>query len=242
MTKRSVLKTVRSAPTPGLRRALGVVAVAIGMALAPGAWRWVTRDARDWTPNEPRRGEEGPAISARGVERFEARDAQGRPAWQFAARRIDLSSDKRWATLEAVQSAILFRDGKPFFEMGASNVRFDQETRDWQAQDDLLVKGPDGLTIRSVSATWNEKEQRLDCPDKVTARFKGADITTVGLSYDARKGELQSLDPVSLSAPNLSARGSRAIVDVKKRIVRFPEGVSDLTIQPPLLEKYGFKR
>lgn len=241
MTKRRVRKTART-PPPSLKRALWAVGITIGVALAPGAWRWVERDARDWAPNETRKGEEGPSISARGVERFEARDAQGRPAWQFAARRIDLSSDKRWATLEAVQRAILFREGKPFFTMSASNVRFDQETRDWQAQDDLRVQGPDGLDIRSVSATWNEKEQRLDCPDAVSAHFRGADITTVGLSYDARKGELQSLDPVSLSAPHISARGSRAVVDVKNQIVVFPEGVSYMRIEPPLLEKYGLKR
>lgn len=242
MEKRGAGRSSRRAQTPGLRRAFGVLAAAIGVALAPGVWRWVTQDARDWAPNEAAADKEGPSISARGVQLFEARDAQGRKAWEFSARRIDLSSDKRWATLESVQRAILFRDGKPYLEMSASNVRFDQETRDWQAQNDLLVRGPDGLSIRSVSASWSEQEQHLSCPDAVSARFKGADITTVGLSYDARKGELQSLDRVSLSAPNLSAQGSRFIADVKNRMVRFPEGLNDLRIEPPLLEKYGLKR
>lgn len=241
MTRRAA-GTTRRAPAPGLRRALVGLCVAVGVALAPGVWRWVTQDARDWAPNEAKKGEEGPSISARDVQRFEARNPDGSMAWVFSARRIDLSSDKRWATLEAVERAVLFRDGKPYLEMSASNVRFDQETRDWQAQDDLRVKGPDGLSIRSQSASWNEKDQQLGCPDEVTARFKGADIKTIGLSYDARTSELQSFAPVSLSAPNLSAQGSRVVADVKNRIIKFPEGMSDLTIQPPLLEKYGYKR
>jgi len=232
----------RRTPTPGLGRALGALGLALSVALAPGVWRWVTQDARDWDPNEARKGEEGPSISARDVQRFEARDVDGRKVWEFTASSIDLSSDKRWATLSQVTRAVLFRQGKPYLQMSAQTVRFDQQTRDWKAEEKLHVSGPDGLSIESRQASWSEKDQRLDCPEAVQARFRGAGIQTVGLSYDARKSELQAMQPVSLRSPGLVAQGPRVVADVKNRVIQFPEGISDLTIQPPLLEKYGYKR
>ncbi len=245
MARRTEIRTgstPRGAVAPALKRAVGVLGVALGVAMAPGLWRWVTQDARDWDPNQTPKGEDGPSISARDVQRFEARDVDGRKVWEFSAANIDLSSDKRWATLSQVSRAILFREGKPNLQMSAQTVSFDQQTRDWKAEGELQVEGQDGLSIRSRQASWNEKDQRLDCPEAVRARFRGADIQTVGLSYDARKGELQSMQPVNLQAPGLSAQGSQVVADVKKRIITFPGGINDLAIQPPLLRKYGFKR
>ena len=223
------------------RRVPALALVGALLALAPGFVSWVTSDARDWAPNEKPEGKRGPSLVARRVRLFEAREPDGRRAWRFEARRIDLDADRRWATLVDVERAVLFRNGKPYLQMSAGSVRFDQQTRDWTARDDLRVAGPDGLQIRSADASWKQGEQKLACPGAVTARFRGADITTVGLAYDARAAELRSLAPVTLQAPHLLAHGSTVRADVKKRTVHFENGV-DVTIERPLLEKYGFKR
>jgi hypothetical protein len=216
------------------------LAMVAAAAFGPAAWRWVTQDARDWAGKAAPNNEKGPSVLARGVRSVVFKDERGRRAWEFAAESIEISADKRWATLVGVRRAVLFRDAKPYLRMSARHVRFDQQTRDWRAHDDLRVQGPDGLTISSRAAIWNHKAQLLDCPEPVQARLKGADISAPRLRYDAREGKIRTPDQVSMDSPGAAARGSRMTVDVKKRFIETYG--ADVTIKPPLLEKLGVKR
>lgn len=207
---------------------LGVIFGGAAILAYPGFVRWLTdtggSGGRLVVTNAP-------SIVAEGAQSIVVRDARGRKAWEFSAKRITLSPDRLYYTVTEVQRGILYRNGKPFLKLKAHQVRLNQQTRDLEATGTVSASGPDGLTVRSERADWKHQVQRLTCPDDVHASIRGLKIDTRAAYYEAKTGKLHCPQTVMIKSERATLQGANAVADTKTRRVEFNQAVH-LAITP----------
>jgi lipopolysaccharide assembly outer membrane protein LptD (OstA) len=170
----------------------------------------------------------GPAIEASGLQSLIVRE-NGRKVWEFAAERIAISPDHRYATAHNVSRGVMYRNNKPYFSVKAARVRLDQQTRNWQARGQLRAEGPDGLVIESKEAKWTHKTQQLVCEGPVQAQVRDMRINTRGVRYDAPNKQLLCPQPVimhSRRATMQTQTGTQVVAYLDERRVEFQGGVA----------------
>jgi hypothetical protein len=206
-------------------------ALALFIGVSPIVWRWL-RD--EDTPTSPASDPQSPAVEATGAQSIVMRE-DGRKVWEFSAQRITISPDHRYATATGVQRGVMYRDNRPFIRMQATQVRMNQETRDWQAKGALKAQGPDGFSIQSPQAQWTHAKQQLQCPTNVQATLRGMKIATRQVVYDAGRSELRCPQPVEVTSPRATMKtqhGTQVVADIKRRRVEFQGGV-EIVVRPP---------
>ncbi len=162
------------------------------------------------------------------------RDEKGQRIWSITARDIAVSLDKRYVIATDLKRGIYFRDDKPYLYLKAARVRFDQTTHDWHSPDAFTVRGPDGFTLKSRDASWNNKLKTLDCPQQIVATLKGATITAAQVVYNANTSQLQSRQPINVTKQGIEIKGSPGVADLKNQTVTL--GGSEITIPPKDVE------
>lgn len=207
-----------------------IVAAVLGM---PRFLRWLRHDDTPPILSDPALNT-GPSVSARGMEMVE-RDEKGQRIWQIRARDIAVSLDKRYVIATDLERGVYFRDDKPYLYLQAARVRFDQTTRDWHSPAAFTVRGPNGLTLKSRDARWNNATKTLDCPQPVVATLKGATLKTSQVVYHANTSQLRLRQAVRVQKNGSEIVGTPGIVDLKNQTVTL--GGSEITIPPQAVQR-----
>lgn len=176
-----------------------------------------------------------PLIEATGLQTFTVRE-NGQIAWTFSADRIVVSGDKLYATATGLRKGILYRDGKPFLQLQAQQVRLNQQTRDLDATGTVSAQGPDGLVVSTDHALWTHRLKRLDCPNNVRATLRGLTFTTRRVFYDANQGKLHCPQPYKVEGSGVTLSGAGAVADTKTQIIR-SRGTGEIVIRPSTFSK-----
>lgn len=209
--------------TPWLMGAAALLAA----TLLPPAWRWLRDD--DALPGQGQ-SDSGPAIEARNVGSIIASE-NGQRVAEFAAARVEISSDRRFATATNVTNGVLYRDGKPFLWLRAGRVKFNQQTRDWEADGNLHASGPNAFAIASQSAQWTQGKSELRCSGPVQATYRGARISSTGTVYNAKDGTLSCPQPLEVRSKAVTIQSPKATAYIKERRVESQSGVQ-ITVHP----------
>ncbi len=152
--------------------------------------RWED-DPQD-TPVSP--GPKTPPIMAEDVQKVRVREPQtGRLAWEFSAKRITVDASHVWTTATDVRDAVIYREGKPYLQLQAREVRLNQQTRDVDATGSVHAKLPQGFTIQTQRALWTHQLGRLEANGTVKAQGRdGLIIQTQRAVWTQRHSQLEA--------------------------------------------------
>lgn len=227
--RRSPLQARTVAPSFIWRFARTVLVLSACGLFAVVVARWLS-DEGDVVSGPPH-SSQGPSIVAEGIEHIVIRD-KGRRVWEFAARKITISPDRKYAVATGMRRAILYRNEKPYLQLQASSVRLNQQTFDAEATGGVTASGPEGIEIRTERALWTQSRRVLQCPATVQVRVRGLTVQTRDVSYDMPQSRLHCPQRIEVQGPRISLRGLRAVVDVKNRRVEFNGGTEFVVKQP----------
>jgi LPS export ABC transporter protein LptC len=213
-----------AAPRSCLRR---LAVLALSVAAGVWLWQWVSTDDEGKPIAEQ---SDEPSLQIVNLQSFLVRRG-GLPLWEISARRVEVSSDRQSTRASGVGKATLFREGKPYLLITASQLVLSNTTNDLEATGQVTASGPDGFSFKTSRAVWRNLTQIVKCPNPVTAKLRGVVFQTKQLRYDWNKGILTCPDPVEVRAPGAVFRGKNLEASLKKRQVRLEGGV-ELVFDP----------
>ncbi|HVA38015.1 MAG TPA: LPS export ABC transporter periplasmic protein LptC [Candidatus Dormibacteraeota bacterium] len=114
-------------------------------------------------------------------------------AWRFRAKRIITAPDGVTTTLEDVESAALYKSGKPYLEMTADRVTINMSTRDITVSGHVILKSANAPVARSLRTdviTWNNALQLLSIPSATTITSAGDRIQVGSVQWNVVTGQI----------------------------------------------------
>ena len=116
--------------------------------------------------------------------------SNGKKAWAFQAGAIEVSKNRRFATLTGLKKGSLVKDDKPIASLSAKKVIYDIFTRDLTVPGGAEFKLKDGPSFKVRDASWDARESRLTCEKGVDAELAGSTLHGKRLIADLSKKEL----------------------------------------------------
>lgn len=158
-----------------MRRLAAVAALAF---LAAG-FAWAMR----YDPADEARALPTPSVSpeARGA-RVVVRD-KGQPRVDLQARTARMTPDQSQATLEDVQRAVVFKDGKEYLRVRAARIVFDRRTQNFVAMGGVEVTSPKGDWLRAPQMAYDDAAGVLTFSQGVEFRVGGHRARARSLRY-----------------------------------------------------------
>jgi|GEM_PF-5848890 len=114
-------------------------------------------------------------------------------AWRFRAKRITTTPDGSITTLEDVESAALFKSGKPYLELHADRVIINVGTRDITVSGHVQlqsVNSPIARVLKTDVITWSNALQLLSIPTATTVTSNGERLTLGSVRWNVATGEI----------------------------------------------------
>jgi LPS export ABC transporter protein LptC len=200
-------------------------------ALVFGAWTVLNNG--DVPPETNEAGKHPIAVEADGARSIIVRK-NGQKLWEFAAKKIEITADHSYATATGIEKGVLYKDGKPQWQLTAQNLKLDQRTNDVDARGGVSATGPNGLSVKTRRAVWKQQAERLVCPEVIDASMHGFKVSSGSASYESKTDELRCATSVTVTSSSATLKSPRAIAHPKQGIVSF-EGGTDILIHKSAL-------
>ena len=128
------------------------LAAVTALAFLAAGFAWAMR----YDPTEEAHRSPTPTVSpeARGA-RVVVRD-KGQPRVDLQARAARLTPDQSQATLEGVERAVVFKDGKEYLRVRAARIVFDRRTQNFVAMGGVEVTSPKGDWLRAPQMAYDD--------------------------------------------------------------------------------------
>ncbi|TAM87269.1 hypothetical protein EPN42_11665 [bacterium] len=114
-------------------------------------------------------------------------------AWRFRAKRIVTSADGSLTTLEDVESAALYKNGKVYLKLHADRVSVNTRTRDLTVSGHVQLQGANEPIVRTLQTdviTWNNALQLLSIPSATTLTSQGDRLTIGNMQWNVATGRI----------------------------------------------------
>lgn len=98
---------------------------------------------------------------------------KGSPQVDLRARRVEVTPDQQRATLQDVQRATVFREGREFLRVRADRIVLNRKTNNFMASGGVEVTSPEGDWLRAPSLVYRNEEAVLVFPEGVEFQIRG---------------------------------------------------------------------
>lgn len=98
---------------------------------------------------------------------------KGSPQVDLHARLVEVTPDQQRATLQDVQRATVFREGREFLRVRADRIVLNRRTNNFVATGGVEVTSPEGDWLRAPSLLYRNEEAVLVFPEGVEFQIRG---------------------------------------------------------------------
>jgi len=94
--------------------------------------------------------------------------SNGRKAWRFRAKVVEVSQDRSQTTFTNLDKGIVYDSEKPAMRLSASKLTYNSFSRDIVGQGRIRVTANNNISIGTELLTWSSSGRRLICPGPVS--------------------------------------------------------------------------
>ncbi|NPV45758.1 MAG: LPS export ABC transporter periplasmic protein LptC [Armatimonadetes bacterium] len=171
-----------------LRAAVGVVALAVGLALGIVGYRSLrpegaAKDAGTTSPATPAAtsGNREEISVTRPVIRQTVR---GRTAWHVQLKDLKVAAGANAISAGGMEEAVIYdKTGTPAIRLTAQQAKGNTADGTLEVSGDVRATTSEGALISTDRLRWIEQERRVHCPGLVTVRARKASMAARDLSY-----------------------------------------------------------
>ncbi len=140
----------------------------------------------------------------------------GRLAWQAQLRELHLSHGGEMLEAKGLEEAIIYsKAGAPLVRITADKISGNTGQRDFDVSGNVRVVSYRGAIITTAEASWNQKEEVIRCPGKVTLKSKQAIITATKLDYFAAEDLIKCPEQVRMYAGDNTVIGRKLVYNIE---------------------------
>ncbi len=191
----------KPSPPKSYRRLVGlaavVIAAAVGLLLVTN---WPQRPPEP-VPLPEAEPQPGVTITRPVLKHLE----DGQLAWQAQLRELHIGHGGQMIEAKGLEEAIIYsKAGAPLLRVTADKISGHTGRRDFEVTDNVRVVSYRAAIITTSKLSWNQEQQLIKCPEKVTLKSKQAIFTTTELDYFVAEDLIKSPGPVRMySGENL---------------------------------------
>ena len=195
---------------------LGMLLVAAAIAFA-AMWLYVLPCWRAYRGETAVVAPDGSSGNAVDIKNPTLRHTEnGKLAWQLRLQQIALTRGGTTVGAIGVKEGLIYdAGGKPVVRVTAKTVKGDTLSKNFQLDGDVHVVSDQGAVITTEQVTWNQGEQKLNCPGPVTVKTKDAVITSSGVDYAVNENVITTPNQVKMYAGKNRVLGTGLRYDVK---------------------------
>jgi lipopolysaccharide export system protein LptA len=140
----------------------------------------------------------------------------GKLAWQIRLQQVALSRGGVTVGAAGVKEGLVYdASGKPAVRITARSAKGDTLTKNFQLDGDVRITSDQGALITADQVSWNQAEQKLNCPGPVTARARDAVITSTGVDYLVNQAMIVAPNQIKMYTGKNKVIGQGLQYDVK---------------------------
>jgi LPS export ABC transporter protein LptC len=169
--------------------------VMVGLVLASFIW---LKEYRPFGRIEPMPASPNVALRLENAELVGR--SNGRMAWRFKARQVEVSQDRSETTFTDIGRGVVYDVGKPVVKLSARQMIYNSFTHDVTAIGAVQLTANEKLSVATDLLTWSGSQRKLFCPSRVTIDIGAGKGTAASLTADIAQDSLL-LRQVNLKLP-----------------------------------------
>lgn len=134
----------------------------------------------------------------------------GQLVWQAQLQELQVASGGQIVEAKGLEEAIIYgQAGAPLVRMTADKISGHTGHRDFTISGNVRVVSYRAAIITTDNAIWNQEQQRIACPGKVTLKTQHAVITTTNLEYFVAQDLVKCPEQVQMYAGDNTVVGKK---------------------------------